>query len=142
MPGNMEKPWGILSKHNLLICSNTNACDWHFRVVEGGTKFKFWLWNYYCNCLHSLLQSLQEDTVFVHQNVTVPQVHHSKSSYHGSFITSKLRNLYSIIKFLNMQTDHQKTNCTVLHFYVDHISFLSWIRTYCKHADRVWICVL
>lgn len=66
----MEKPWGILSKHNLLICSNMNACDWHFRVVGGGTKFKFWLWNYYRNCLlHSLLRSLQEDTVLVHQNI-------------------------------------------------------------------------
>jgi len=57
-------------------------------------------------------------------------------------LLQNLRNVYSIIKFLNMQTDQQKTNCTFLHFYVDHISFLSWIRTYFKHADKVWMCVL
>jgi hypothetical protein len=124
LPGNMENPWGILSKHYLLICPNTNACDWHFRVVGGEPSSNFGceitiltaFFIVFCSPCRKIL------CWYIRIYQTVPQVHHQNHLTMVLSLLQNLRNLYSIKKFLNMQTDQQKTNCTVLHFYVD-ISF-------------------
>jgi len=105
-----------------------------------GTKFKFWLWSYYLNCLfHSLLQSLQEDTVLVHQNIpnSTPS---SKSSYHGSFITTKLKKFIQhnkIPEYANRSTEDQLHSSAFLFWY---FIFLCWCFIFILDKDLFQTC--
>lgn len=122
IPGNMENPWGFLSKHYLLICSNTNACDWHFRVVGGEPSSNFGceitiltaFFIVFCSSCRKIL------CWYIRMYQIVPQVHHPKSSYHGSFITTKLKKFIQhnkIPEYANRSTEDQLHSSAFLCWY-------------------------